>query len=522
MGLRSKIIGLFFVGFSFLSAIGVYILQNNLKQSYSAIEHQEAIENMHQLANSIDDKLGLLNQLTNDWAFWDQMYNFVKHPNEEFSNNEIGVTALRVIGMNFSVILNNDNEVVFFETADGQSEISPFNDIIEHVKWRDKAPYQIERRNCGIDQTRYGVYFLCWQRILHADMTGDKIGTLILGELLDEKMRTSILKKASPNFQFIPTIPGKTGVPYGSTPLFDPASIQFDPTSNNLLHAKLFNIVGQPVFDVHYQFSKSISQRGDDISFKVVTVLLVVAFLNGLVLLTGVHTIVIRRVDKMVAEVNNIKEGGKWAGNLIVSKKRDELYKLGNAINQMLTFIRQQMANLESIANTDSLTRIGNRLAFDQRLSVDLSIAKRNLTGRMSLLLIDVDFFKQYNDFYGHPAGDQVLKTIARLLKNIASRPSDLSARIGGEEFAIILPTSHIDGAVFVANKLIAKLAELRIPHEKSLISEYVTISIGVTIAVNTDDETSILKRVDEAMYKAKLTGRNKLFVIEPNGETNV
>jgi len=133
------------------------------------------------------------------------------------------------------------------------------------------------------------------------------------------------------------------------------------------------------------------------------------------------------------------------------------------------------------------------------------------------LLIIDVDFFKQYNDYYGHVAGDEVLKQLGKALTNVANRPTDFVARIGGEEFAVLLPSTNLIGANHIAEALLSAMRHLQIPHIKSTISDFITISIGVTLAED-EDPLALIKRADDALYMAKKAGRNRYVVLPEEG----
>ncbi len=130
----------------------------------------------------------------------------------------------------------------------------------------------------------------------------------------------------------------------------------------------------------------------------------------------------------------------------------------------------------------------------------------------LSLLMCDVDFFKLYNDNYGHIAGDDCLKGIAKIIEGRTMRPADLAARYGGEEFAAILPNTGGEGALYVAECVRKNVEEMQLPHEHSGISPYVTISIGIAHIVPSNDiePGTIVKFADNALYKAKSQGRNR------------
>ena len=156
---------------------------------------------------------------------------------------------------------------------------------------------------------------------------------------------------------------------------------------------------------------------------------------------------------------------------------------------------------LGEMANTDPLTRLSNRRAFDHRLQVELALVARRSTP-LSLLMLDVDHFKQINDTFGHDAGDKVLEAIARTLSSNA-RVIDIVARVGGEEFAVILPNTDAQNAQQVAERMRLAVAQ------SSELVQPTTVSIGAATLQGDEDALSLYSRADAAMYTAKKSGRN-------------
>ena len=169
---------------------------------------------------------------------------------------------------------------------------------------------------------------------------------------------------------------------------------------------------------------------------------------------------------------------------------------------------------LSELASIDSLTQLKNRGFGDKHLDTHWKLALREKT-ELSVLLIDIDFFKDYNDFYGHPQGDECLKLFADLLNKLMRRPLDVAYRYGGEEFMIILPNTTLNGAVAIATKIHEELELMAIPHETSTIRPYVTCSIGVMSLIPTAAVrvTELIESVDEALYEAKDQGRNQTVI---------
>jgi diguanylate cyclase (GGDEF)-like protein len=165
---------------------------------------------------------------------------------------------------------------------------------------------------------------------------------------------------------------------------------------------------------------------------------------------------------------------------------------------------------LERLAFADGLTQVANRRRFDHCLDQEWG-RLRCIQAPLSLLLCDVDYFKQYNDSYGHQAGDDCLCQIASLLQMAVKRPDDLVARYGGEEFAVILPNTPITGALKVAQEIQARMNQLQIVHQSSLIADRITLSIGVTTLTpqRGSSPDQMLAMADQALYQAKSQGRN-------------
>ena len=177
--------------------------------------------------------------------------------------------------------------------------------------------------------------------------------------------------------------------------------------------------------------------------------------------------------------------------------------------NQTLTDLNQQ---LEALSNSDGLMGIANRRYFDTRLNMEWRRAIREHQS-LSLLMIDVDHFKRYNDHYGHQAGDRCLQAVARAALAALKRPGDLLARYGGEELVVILPNTDPDGAMPVALAIQQQLADLHIPHADSPVAAQVTISIGAATTMPDQQASSdaLVAAADRGLYSAKESGRNRV-----------
>jgi diguanylate cyclase (GGDEF)-like protein len=195
-----------------------------------------------------------------------------------------------------------------------------------------------------------------------------------------------------------------------------------------------------------------------------------------------------------------------------------KIYREMNNVEMILLAIedvterKKAEEQLKLLASMDGLTGISNRRHFDNTLDAEWRRAMRSSTP-VSLIMIAIDYFKNYNDFYGHLAGDSCLQKIAHMIRDSLRRAGNIAARYGGEEFAVILPDTDAEGAHLFAESLREKIEDLDIKHNDSKAGSHVTISLGVSTAIPEKDSTpdTLMSQADKALYKAKQGGRNRV-----------
>jgi diguanylate cyclase (GGDEF)-like protein len=208
-----------------------------------------------------------------------------------------------------------------------------------------------------------------------------------------------------------------------------------------------------------------------------------------------------------------------WRISVYQLKARER--KLTGLVAKRTEELKKANDELQSLANSDGLTKIGNRRRFEEFLSGEWHRATRFKT-EISLILLDIDHFKLFNDTYGHLIGDECLQKVAEALAETIKRPTDLVARFGGEEFAIILGGTDSEGAITIAKQAIENIKNLKIPHSKSETSEFLTISLGIatTFAKSEISEASLIDIADKALYQAKANGRNQMVAFDSLSQT--
>ena len=217
--------------------------------------------------------------------------------------------------------------------------------------------------------------------------------------------------------------------------------------------------------------------------------------------------IIVRPLDRLAEGARKVAAGDLDVDLPVVGG--DEVGYLTKVFNGMVWRLRETRDELEKLSITDGLTGLANRRFLVQRLNEE-ALRFRRTKNEFSILMADVDHFKQYNDTFGHPAGDEVLKKVARIL-HANAREVDCVARYGGEEFCIMLPETSATGAMIVAERICARVAEAEFPGQK------ITLSLGVaSLPANGDTPDAVIAAADEALYKAKREGRNRVVKAPP------
>ena len=201
------------------------------------------------------------------------------------------------------------------------------------------------------------------------------------------------------------------------------------------------------------------------------------------------------------------------AHHLLVAQSQI-LLRVTQLLEQLYRELESANQQLQRLASLDGLTQVANRRQFDAYLETEWRRLMRE-EKPLSLIMCDVDYFKLYNDTYGHQAGDECLKKVALAISTAAKRPADLAARYGGEEFAVVLPNTDASGAVHVAQLIRSQLRDCAIAHEASAVSESVTLSFGVASLVPTfrSSPDRLIAAADAVLYRAKQQGRDRIIL---------
>ncbi|OOZ40806.1 hypothetical protein BOW53_06200 [Solemya pervernicosa gill symbiont] len=222
-----------------------------------------------------------------------------------------------------------------------------------------------------------------------------------------------------------------------------------------------------------------------------------------------------RPVENMMGQIERCTRGD--LDTQIEGRSLKEFHALAKAFNGMTKKLRDSIKELQKLSSLDGLTGIANRRQFDAALENEWKRSLRGGEYEVSLILLDIDYFKQFNDTYGHQSGDDCLKRVAAALQQATQRPADLVARYGGEEFVVLLPATGTQGALNLAAQIQNEVAKLRIRHSSSDVSTCISVSLGITTLTPTAETPPFLLigEADEALYYAKERGRNRVELSE-------
>lgn len=268
-------------------------------------------------------------------------------------------------------------------------------------------------------------------------------------------------------------------------------------SANDIIYLSIWMNDGGPAFLKDFFRTGNLSSLGQ----------LIFAFTNSLLLAKNFSDALKQEevLSARLTEVNQNLDG-------LVAQRTKDLEKLNEKIEKQNLELEEANRALKQLSFRDSLTGLWNRRKYDQTLEKEWRRCLRNKRP-LALILLDIDYFKRFNDSYGHVAGDECLIKIGGVFKNSLSRASDLAARYGGEEFVVLLPEAGKEEAIKVADMLRQKIESMHVPHEKSAVSKYVTVSLGVTSTVpdRNSSHEDLFKMADRALYLAKNSGRNKV-----------
>ena len=523
LGIGPRIVLVFVVVFACMGGLGLLLMRNSLLPAFDDMEQSFAQDSANRVVSLFDQQMAGVSNLNRDWAYWDELYRYMQRRDPEFARSNLGAESMQTSSLHAILLVDLQGRVAGFGVrafsggaqAQAQDLVAPLQQ-----RWA-RFPVQPGVTECGLARVAYALSSVCWTGIVQSNGKGPAAGTVVMVRELDARALKNMSQFAGITFTL-----EQLGANYSSAPLpgmlaWQLPAFQYLPKSE--LYAEfapdtvamqylLQDLNDTPLSWVRIRMHRELMEQGQRVMVNVLVQLAVVALATGLVLLMTVHWWLVRPIARLRSAVADISTTRRWEQTLTYDRP-DEIGALTQGINSLLAVLHEQVGVLEALSSTDALTGIANRRQFDDRLAHELVRLGRH-SEPLSLLLLDVDHFKLYNDHYGHPAGDDVLRQLGGLLR-ASCRQQDLPARVGGEEFCLLLPDTNAAGAVAMADKVMKALAALAIDHEHSLTAPHVTVSIGVVTwpLVQNGGAAEFFAQADKALYAAKHGGRQRACV---------
>lgn len=524
----------FLIGGILYSAVFLRIIY----PSYIQMEHDHAVTNIERVIFALERELEDLTMLCTDWADWDATYAYMGNNEPGYIEKNYAYETFRSNRVNLVLIAALDGTVKWIKAYDLNTDATlsipeiPMDRLSPaHPLLHDKTTKVSinSAKWAGIYPTTQGLMLTSTRPIRTTNEKGPSRGFLITGRLLTPEVMAKLKRQTHIDFTIhsepvwpeichyeLPRLSTlQSGAYCIETPNDEFIRIYADFPS----HSGCQDLVVQASLprEIYGKGKKAMAYTSFALLLSLVFTLALTSFL--------LRKIINAPISHLKSHMVKIKRLGDLEGRVPLERDagRDEIRVLAREFNDMLDRVEEMSRSLEeantkleTLTRTDPLTHIANRREFDTHLHKQWCLLRR-LGKPISLIMCDVDFFKTYNDFYGHPAGDECLTHIAQVLQQSVNRAYDLAARYGGEEFALILPATDLEKALGLAEKIRNDVKGLHIPHDKSTVRPWVTLSMGVACLVPGEGaaETTLVEMADKALYRAKATGKNRWYTLQ-------
>ena len=531
MSIRAKVFTIILVLFASLGVADFFVQRFVVYPSFLELENQEAGQNLQRIFHALERENYHLERTCRDWATWDDTHDFMTTGSEIYRKSNLYDEALDSIAVNVMIFCALDGSIVWSNVRDTVQEAGIRLELLQAGAIPQDHPLislpAEEKGEVGAVSTEHGPLLYATRRILRSDGSGPANGFLIVGRFVNPAMVKTLSEQTRISFEIVhPYVEERMAC---GTAGVTPASIDglgyFTKNDGEFVRVcgTYDDPAGNPIFGIQYLFPREITQKGLA-SIRYAMVLVVSSGLIVLVMLNILlQAVILRPLQKLTNHAARLRQEENYAQRLNL-RRDDEIGVLADSFDNMVQTIRERSGDLKRaneqltlLSMRDALTGIPNRRMFDDVLKQEWRRAMRDKTS-LSIILGDVDFFKNYNDAHGHLQGDQCLIAVAAVLQQQMQRPADLVARFGGEEFAVILADTEADGAGHVAQSLRRAIMDLHLEYGHSDAADCVSMSFGVAAMIPQPEDgdagmADLLQKADRAMYQSKRLGRNRVVI---------
>ncbi|GGP45393.1 hypothetical protein GCM10009347_11070 [Shewanella algicola] len=507
--------------------------------TFESLEQQYAKADIDRVEEVILDTIKQLDRQLHDLSSWDDTYNFIEHVNQDFIDSNLEPDTFANLHINLVYFLDTEFQPVWAQTynfdLDDTDEVkisTNDDDVRQSIFLLKKQLVKLNSLSDDEPKVIRGLFFqngnpisFSMRPIFNNDEDKMSRGYMILGRTLNQYMVDKFSEQLKKKFKI--EVIAKNPLSMSD---FSINKYNIDVLSKDMLTiTKSYLEDDIPVFKISTEFKRVITKSGQkSLEYALLSLLGIGVFMILLITLLLKNSVFVL-LTNLTQQMQGITQSKNYTLRATINSE-DEIGILSSEFNNMLTVIesnnnelisandqiKQANAELETLSLTDPLTQIANRLALDRKLRMEW-VALYRTQSPLAIIMIDIDYFKLFNDHYGHLEGDNCLLNIANILTQNTKRPRDLVARFGGEEFTLVLPDTNIQDAVQIAKHIHNDIANSELKHQCSKVSEFVTVSIGIAgvIPSGTSSVGELMEMADKALYVAKQNGRNRIEINE-------
>jgi diguanylate cyclase (GGDEF)-like protein len=482
------------------------ILPNNLE-----MEQKQAKEKIIQISNIFKTELEYLSITNHDWSVWDDTYYYVQNRNKEFIHSNFTQAVLKDIKLNHMEIFDLSGNSIYAKD-DGKIDaraLLQYSQTLksELLRWKNE---DVKAGKHGIVVFENTIAFVSINPILRGEKKGSPIGMFMMIRIIDDKMLENINKNTNSTITIIKPDDFSSNNTMQKNDFF--TEIIDDENMIAYGYLKGLDEKVSVVFKSNHRRDFMIDNKKSITYFFLLATALGVISL--IISLYSMQISIIRPIKNLIQYIANIRDDKDYI-NAPLEHRKDEIGVIAQEFNLLLEKLNKTNEVLLTSARIDTLTGLANRLDIKERFEQEKNVAIREGVP-LNILMLDIDYFKNYNDTYGHVKGDAALALVAQAIKGSSIRSVDYFARYGGEEFLAILPRASEEGTALIAQRILENIENLNIEHTSSLLEKKIlSVSIGClsVVAKNEDTQEYLINMADEALYKAKQNGRNRYYV---------
>ncbi len=522
MSLQNKSLVIFAILFVSSCFMQLAIDKFFIYPSYVRLENNEAIQNLSRVKEAVNKEIERLDDLCHDWAAWDDTYEFMETGSKDYKDANLNIESFATANVDAVYYLDRDGVLFWGKVYDlaerKEIQLSVFSKeslaklyVSFGFKFGAKD-FDVGSHRRGFVLTERGLLMLAIRPILTSENKGPSKGVIVVGRFLSQSILNKLKNETKVDFS-VHTV--NSGLPVELKEVVHEIhsssrfAVKHD-DDNLFMYDVVDSVQGEPVFLIEVTFPREITKQGNKIIGYSVIFLVVVGLIILFSTFIMIQVMVLRPMDKLSRHIKRIEDGNYHLRLGMV--RGDVVGEVAASFDKMVEKIKLQTEQLENLSAIDGLTGIHNRRIFDETFAREW----RRMYGEadyISVIMCDVDFFKLFNDNYGHRLGDQCLRSVAEAIRKSLKRPSDFVARYGGEEFVVLIPNTPPEGVHHLAENIRKCVLALNIKHGKSQVHDCVTLSLGVASLIPTQlfSSSDLLEAADQALYESKSKGRNRV-----------